>query len=204
VLLAFALVRQASASWYEDPEDDGFTLLSTAQGAYACLKSYVKVATAGDVSGSGWTLNYNNSNFTVLGLAVLAFTGVDTDTPVSDHGGAYNDAYSAAAQVATDLDITSAANDQLVFFCWTNDTLTHSGWQTQYQNPSSWSEAFDVQDGAESGTAYAAAHGTASGAGDTGDWSVLRSNTGRWCAAGVALKASPPAAADLFLDGMWG
>jgi hypothetical protein len=169
----------------------GFSSAVAYGSGYLGAYLYWKIAEAADVAASDFTFTLASAKTGLVSLA--AFSGTHQTAPTVDSG-AYG-ASSTTNAPAYDLSISTTTDDQVLVMFGQAQVGGHSfsSHAVASQNPSSWSEAFDISNAYSSGCM---AYGTASGTGSTGNWSYLCSGTVRQCIVGVAIKApSDPGAA---------
>lgn len=160
--------------------------------------AWSKVADSADVAATSFTVELSGAY--TLSAVLAAFSDPYASNPIRDSG--TFEVTTATTALSGDPNVDTEQNDLLVAFWGTGVNHALSDYAVAAANPTSWTETVDQ---GTTSRRVALASGVASSSADTGNWSATAAgNTTAFLFALSLANSAAAAAADLFLDGLWG
>ena len=198
-LMVFFLFFDSGSTYTVSTVPDGFALLGTKDTSAIYQEAFWKIATAGDVAASTFSVVYTDAG--PGAAALVAFSDVDTEDPFV--ASAMQSGYGSSPSL--DPYLEAVTGDELLFAFWGScGAVTFSNYATTVGDPASWTEDLDVNTPTRG---MGAAHGVATASGDLGAWKCSQSSANNCGVCALILKTggvAPSPEPDLFLDGVWG
>ena len=130
------------------------------------LKSDIfwKIANSTDVAAGSFSFSWTGGTAEAI-CSVTAISGVNTTTPIGASTGQSN---ASSVTVSTGSITPTTANSMLMIYVTGGDDQTSSSYQVPTDNPSSWTEAYDVVTNLGNDLCFAMAYGTRAATTSTG------------------------------------